>query len=299
MKLPKVMQNNKDKDKEKVNIIKSVSIFKSATPDIFEEIADSLEEISIDKDEVVFHKGDLLNAMYLIAEGSVVAHDGEYEFARFSENEYFGEYSLIDSSVRSATVTALEETRLFRLDKSVFDDIITKNVDIAKAVLKSLIKRLRNNNILEEHLTQTSYELREEKAEIENKKKQLEVLNATKDKFFNIIAHDLKNPFNTVIGLSELLLYRYNSYDDDKIKEFIGQIHQFSLNAYNLLDNLLQWARSQTNRIQVKPEIVNMKDLVEENYNLLINKAKEKNITLKYNLNDSPYVFVDKNMVNT
>jgi len=297
MKLPKVMQSSKNK--EKINIIKSVNIFKSATPDILEEIADSLEEITIDKDEVVFHKGDLLNAMYLIAEGSVKAHDGEYEFARFSKNEYFGEYSLIDSSVRSASVTALEETRLFRLDKAVFDEIITKNVNIAKAILKSLIKRLRSNNVLEEHLTQTSHELREEKIEIEEKRKQLEELNATKDKFFSIIAHDLKNPFNTVIGLSELLLYRYESYDEEKIKEFIGQIHQFSSNAYNLLDNLLQWARSQTGRIKVNPEIVNIKELVDENFNLLKNKAYEKDIKLKSEVDENIYSFADKNMINT
>jgi two-component system sensor histidine kinase/response regulator len=58
-------------------------------------------------------------------------------------------------------------------------------------------------------------------------------LNATKDKFFTIIAHDLKNPFNTVIGLSELLIERYESYDSKKIKEFINQIYIFSTNAYN------------------------------------------------------------------
>src|SRR6056297_201226 len=297
MKLPKVMQSSKNK--EKINIIKSVNIFKSATPDILEEIADSLEEITIDKDEVVFHKGDLLNAMYLIAEGSVKAHDGEYEFARFSKNEYFGEYSLIDSSVRSASVTALEETRLFRLDKAVFDEIITKNVNIAKAILKSLIKRLRSNNVFEEHLTQTSHELREEKIEIEEKRKQLEELNATKDKFFSIIAHDLKNPFNTVIGLSELLLYRYDNYDEEKIKEFIGQINKFSSNAYNLLDNLLQWARSQTGRIKVNKSQINLYKLVDENFYLLPDKADEKSIQLINEVDGSLICWADKNMINT
>src|SRR6056297_225946 len=297
MKLPKVMQSSKNK--EKINTINSVNIFKSATPDILEEIADSLEEITIDKDEVVFHKGDLLNAMYLIAEGSVKAHDGEYEFARFSKNEYFGEYSLIDSSVRSASVTALEETRLFRLDKAVFDEIITKNVNIAKAILKSLIKRLRSNNVFEEHLTQTSHELREEKIEIEEKRKQLEELNATKDKFFSIIAHDLKNPFNTVIGLSELLLYRYDNYDEEKIKEFIGQINKFSSNAYNLLDNLLQWARSQTGRIKVSPSDIDIEKLTQENISLLEDKAQQKNISLDSQVEPETFVYADSNMINT
>ncbi|MGM0497418.1 MAG: ATP-binding protein, partial [Bacteroidota bacterium] len=190
-------------------------------------------------------------------------------------------------------------TRLLRLDKTVFDHIISKNVDIARAILKTLIKRLRSTNIIEEQLTQRSYELKQEKEEIERKRKELEELNATKDKFFSIIAHDLKNPFNTVIGLSELLLYRYDSYDEEKIKEFIGQINKFSSNAYNLLDNLLQWARSQTGRIKVNKSQINICKLVDENFFLLQDKADEKNIQLLNEVDGSLICWADKNMINT
>jgi signal transduction histidine kinase len=285
--------------RERMQILKSVNIFQDSTEDILAELARSMEEVNIGQGEVVFHKGDLLHAMYIIVEGRVKVHDEEHEFTQFQSRQYFGEYSLIDSSVRSASVTTMEDTRLLRLDKTVFDNIISKNVDIARAILKALIKRLRSNNILEEQLTQKSYELKQEKEEIEKKRKELEELNATKDKFFSIIAHDLKNPFNTVIGLSELLLYRYDSYDEDKIKEFIGQINKFSSNAYNLLDNLLQWARSQTNRIKVNKSQVNICKLAKENTFLLQDKADEKNIQLINEVDGSLICWVDKNMINT
>jgi signal transduction histidine kinase len=284
---------------ERMQILKSVNIFQDSTEEILAELARSMEEVNIGQGEVVFHKGDLLHAMYIIVEGRVKVHDAEHEFTQFKSRQYFGEYSLIDSSVRSASVTTLEDTRLLRLDKRVFDNIISKNVDIARAILKALIKRLRSNNILEEQLTQKSYELKQEKEEIEKKRKELEELNATKDKFFSIIAHDLKNPFNTVIGLSELLLYRYDSYDEEKIKEFIGQINKFSSNAYNLLDNLLQWARSQTGRIKINKSQVNICKLADENVFLLQDKANEKNIQLLNEVDGSLICWVDKNMINT
>jgi len=284
---------------ERIQVLKAVNIFRDSTDEILDELARSMEDVHIGKGEVVFHKGDLLHAMYIIMEGSVKVHDEEHEFTQFGVNQYFGEYSLIDSSVRSASVTTLEDTRLLRLDKTVFDHIVSKNVEIARAILRTLIKRLRSTNIIEEQLTQKSYELKQEKEEIEKKRKELEELNATKDKFFSIIAHDLKNPFNTVIGLSELLLYRYDSYDEDKIKEFIGQINKFSSNAYNLLDNLLQWARSQTGRIKVNKSQINLYKLVDENFYLLQDKADEKSIQLVNDVDGYLICWADKNMINT
>ncbi|MFO8236160.1 MAG: ATP-binding protein [Bacteroidales bacterium] len=283
----------------RIEILKSVPIFSDTPDDIISEVAISLEEIELEKNEVVFYKGDLLHAMYIIAEGSVQVHDGDYEFARFYSNDSFGEYALIDSSVRSASVTTLEKTWLLRLDKNIFEKILDKNTHIARAILHTLIQRLRNSNILEEKLTQRSYELKLEKENIEKQRRKLEELNATKDKFFSIIAHDLINPFNSVIGLSELLLYRYESYDEKKIKEFIEQIYKFSSNAYNLLDNLLQWARSQTGRLKHNPVEIAMQQIINENMSFLQEAAKKKNIELISEVDYEIKCFADPNMVNT
>jgi signal transduction histidine kinase len=237
--------------------------------------------------------------MYIIESGRVKVHDKEHVFTTLGTNDFFGEYSLIDSSARSATVTAIEKTHLLRLDQKVFNTIIDSDIEIAKGVLKALIKRLRNSNIMEENLTKRSIQIEKQKNDIEKNKKELEDLNATKDKFFTIIAHDLKNPFNTVIGLSELLMERYDTYDETKIKHFIEHIYKFSKNAYNLLENLLQWAKSQTGRMDIKIEKTDIFELVNDNLNLLKGRADSKNIKLTSNVDIGLYASIDKNMIRT
>ncbi len=287
------------KIEKRVDILRDVVIFSESDEKILKLLADLLTDVFVEKDDTVFHKGDQLNAMYIIVEGKVKVHDGEHVFTQFGEKDFFGEYSLIDSSVRSATVTAIETTHLLRLNQEDFHKIIENNIEVSKSVLKALIKRLRNNNILEERLTQNSLKIERQRDELNKQKKELEELNATKDKFFTIIAHDLKNPFNTVIGLSELLIKRYDTYDSNKIKEFIRQINKFSNNAYNLLEDLLKWAKSQTGRMEVKPEKVEVFELAIENMNLFQEKAEKKGVKINANVKMGLFAYIDKNMICT
>ena len=290
---------NKSYTKNRVDILRKVTIFSESGEKILKQLANSLEDVFIEKDEAVFHKGDQLNAMYIIKEGSVIVHDRDHVFTQFGTNDFFGEYSLIDSSVRSATVTANQTTQLLRLNQKDFLKIIEDDVDVTKAILKALIKRLRNNNILEERLTQNSIEIERQRDALNKQKKELEELNATKDKFFTIIAHDLKNPFNTVIGLSELLMERYDSYDQTKIKTFINQINKFTLNAYDLLEDLLQWAKSQTGRMEVKEEKIDLYDIIAENIKLFKERAKKKDINITSDVKINTFARIDKNMIST
>jgi signal transduction histidine kinase len=285
---------------QKKKILGSVSLFRDCSRSMMNEIAASLEEIHVGSDQVVFNKGDRLQALYIIEKGRVKAHDGDYLFAEFGASQFFGEYSLIDSSIRSASVTTLEPTVLLKLDKSKFDELIGRYPHLAKGIMISLISRLRSKNILEEELAKESQELSKEKEIVEQRKGELEELNANKDKFFSIIAHDLKNPFNTIIGLSELLLYKLDQYPREKIREFITQIYNYSTHTYTLLDNLLQWARSQTHQMEVQPDFIDLKTLVNDNVNLLTNKAEEKNIDLQIDLDDqASQAYADENMIST
>jgi two-component system sensor histidine kinase/response regulator len=146
-------------------------------------------------------------------------------------------------------------------------------------------------------------ELRELNANLEKKVElrtlELKDLNATKDKFFSIIAHDLKNPFNTLMGFTELMLDNLQDYSYDKLKEFIGILHDTSKQSYNLLENLLEWSRSQTGRMQMDATSLDIHDMIVENINLLANLAGKKKIILHNDSQPGSHVMADSNMMHT
>lgn len=127
--------------------------------------------------------------------------------------------------------------------------------------------------------------------------KNLREANATKDKFFSIIAHDLKNPFNALIGLSELLIKNFDNFDDVKKKKFIQNIYESSDNMYKLLENLLNWSRMQTGRIEWCPENINLNKIADENLLLLKTAAETKHIVIISDLDATTTVYADADMV--
>lgn len=136
-------------------------------------------------------------------------------------------------------------------------------------------------------------------AKVEERTIKLKELNATKDKFFSIIAHDLKNPFNTLMGFSELLLENMDMYNLEQIREYIAIIFETSRTSYSLLENLLDWSRSQTGRIKMEPKEIDISSLVALNIRLLESPARKKSILLQSNIEEKTFAFADKNMIET
>jgi PAS domain S-box-containing protein len=127
----------------------------------------------------------------------------------------------------------------------------------------------------------------------------LRELNATKDKFFSIIAHDLKSPFTSIIGLSELLAEQVGKKDYEGIDEYASMIQSSSWRAMDLLTNLMEWSRSQTGRIEFSPAKIYLSDLLSDVTELLNGSAQQKSITISNDLHDGLALFADKHMINT
>lgn len=128
---------------------------------------------------------------------------------------------------------------------------------------------------------------------------ELKNLNATKDKFFSIIAHDLKNPFITILGFSELLLSDYEELSDEEKLYYIEEMKKSADTSHNLLQNLLQWSRSQTGRIVFQPKILSIDEIILENIELLKPTAEQKEIKIEYSNLCQVNVFADEDMVST
>lgn len=140
----------------------------------------------------------------------------------------------------------------------------------------------------------------ERKKMIENLKQreiQLRKLNASKDKFFSILAHDLKNPFHAILSSSELLDSAYSELEEDERKELVSYIHQSSESIYSLLENLLTWSRSQQGNIVYRPVSLNLKKVVDESIYALRDMAARKAINLYTTMGEDMKVFADLDML--
>jgi PAS domain S-box-containing protein len=128
---------------------------------------------------------------------------------------------------------------------------------------------------------------------------QLRELNATKDKFFNILAHDLKNPFTTLLGSTELLHNNIDNLNTESIRRLAQLLNESAKNGYAILLNLLDWSRSQTGLIKVNPEKINLRQLIDENISDLNLYSISKKIKMNSEIKTDMYIFADKNMIIT
>lgn len=135
--------------------------------------------------------------------------------------------------------------------------------------------------------------------EIKSKNQELQKLIAEKDKFFSIIAHDLKSPFNSIIGFSEVLIEQVEKEDLESIKEYADIIRNSSKRAMNLLSNLMQWSQSQTGRMDFTPGYFEMEDIINEIVLLFTDIAAQKSITITKKLPSRMLVYADKAMIST
>jgi signal transduction histidine kinase len=179
----------------------------------------------------------------------------------------------------------------------------TKEIEEKNKILLNQTFELNETNALleerQQYIEEQSEELKRKADELFEKNRTLITLNATKDKFFTIIAHDLKNPFNAILGFSELLSIHYNKYDDAKRMTLISAIFDSSTKVFKLLENLLQWARSQTDNIEFKPEGFYLNEIIDTNIVLVDDLVKEKNLVIIRECNENIKIYADRNMIST
>ena len=146
----------------------------------------------------------------------------------------------------------------------------------------------------------TMIDITERKTQMEQLEKytdELKNLNSSKDKFFSIIAHDLRSPFNGLLGFSTVMLEELQDLTSDEIKEYAGYIHTSAKTVYNLVDNLLQWSRIQTGRIEYQPIKIDLYEEVFKTLELFNSNAITKRIKLINEIHMNSFVHADQNML--
>lgn len=165
-------------------------------------------------------------------------------------------------------------------------------------VLIISIIKLREKNLIKEKRVLDN-KIKERTKEIALQKEKLNELNITKDKFFSILAHDLKNPFSSLYSMSEIVCSKYKELEEGEKVLALKKIHKSAKLIYNLLENLLTWSNSQRGRIEYNPSEFNLSKLIDQNINLHRQHADKKGVEVINKNNNYFIAFGDRQMINT
>ncbi|GAB4148307.1 MAG: PAS domain S-box protein [Ignavibacteriales bacterium] len=275
---------------------KSLKETESRFKDLFENIKDTVYESTPDGKLLDINQAGLDLFGYTSKEELMSSEISQTLYVDPAEREIFKSILEKEGSVNNYEITLRkksgEEITVLETSTAVKD--ANGKVIAYRGIIRDITDEKNNKLLLSsylEELAQTNEQVRISEAELKR-------INAEKDKFFSIIAHDLKNPFNSLLGLSEILIEDIETLTKEEIVDFSSSIHSASRAIMQLLNNLLDWARIQTGRIKHEPENINMQELFDENIELLSQTAKNKKINLSSEINTSSVIFADRYMIN-
>jgi len=212
--------------------------------------------------------------------------DGIVNFMNFSiapilDNENLSGYILVGRDI--------SERRQLENELRNSNEVLQQNVQVQTAELAEMNRRM--------HL-----DIEERKFTEERLRKLTSELKSTifsRDKMFSIVAHDLRSPFVTLLGFSELLVQEIGTLEKDDVKQFSQNIFTSANRVYNLLENLLQWSRIQTGKIIFEPTELNLKTVVSENTMFFKYNADIKGVKIESKIDENIKVYADRIMLDT
>lgn len=166
-----------------------------------------------------------------------------------------------------------------------------------KKMLKEMMKLTRIGDVNYKKLMEANDRIREQKTKLEQLNNELRAANAVKDKFYSIIAHDLKDPFQVLLISAEVLHNDYPDMEREERNKYISGIYRTTGNLAALLENLLQWSRTQYGEIECNPRQIDLDILAREQIAFFIAKAEKKKITLIAEIPEHLPVYADENML--
>ncbi|MBX3042388.1 MAG: HAMP domain-containing histidine kinase [Candidatus Kapabacteria bacterium] len=154
-------------------------------------------------------------------------------------------------------------------------------------------------NIMTEKIAKANDTIVNQQNKLNEQYSELKEINATRDKFFSIIAHDLKNPISAFMGVSAFLVKTFQDLSREEIKEFLDGVNNTAKRLFELLENLLLWSRTQRGLIQYHPMNLELTQILQHNLELLNAAAVSKSINLSGEIESDIDVYADPNMLNT
>lgn len=230
------------------------------------------------------------------------ANDRFYEILHLNRHSYEQKPSVLHDLIFEEDKAEFARMNVeSNLHKSTFawEGRLLINNKVKWVQFRSVPRVMENNDIIWTGTLDDITKRKQIEEELKIKNVELQKLNADKDFFMSMLAHDLKSPFNSILGLLELLIMNLNYYDIDKIRQFILLINDSSVGAYHLLEDILLWAHSQSGKLPFEPGEIDLKHCCKGVIESLKPNADFKNITIRGIETEGINIYADINMLNT
>lgn len=281
----------------RVKLLKQVSVFSMLKQNGLRALAALLEERKTRAQESLFRKGDPGESMYILAEGEVRVHDGNHVIARLQAGDVFGEYALLDTENRSASVTTEKASRVLMLKREALMSFLSEFPEILLSMLQLQIRRMRDMNVLEEKLSKSYLKITKQKQEIEaqheaikDQKAQLELqnkglseLNAQKKQLLSVIIHGLKNPMTSVQTMAELLDECKQIGDEER--EYLEILNKSLARMNQVINDLIQSNQDEVTQLRRRIP-VNIADALSKAFELHTPDMIQKNLNFHLKNNE-------------
>lgn len=253
------------------------------------QIRKSYEYLALSYKELKKFEEALMNRERFVAISELIQNERNEQQLLETQNRY-----AIDQ--RESKINQLQLIRQQR-EKELADEKRFRNILIAAVILAAIVVVLVYR--LYQQKQRSNRQLQAANAIVQEQNVKLQDLNATKDKFFSIISHDLKGPLNSLTSFSGLLINHTDSLSKDEIRMLAQDLDKSVKNLFALLENLLEWSRSQTGNIEFKPEVFNITEVLNENQSLLQAQARQKQITVTQRFAQAMSVRAHRNSIQT
>ncbi len=272
-----------------------------------EELKKKNEEVSRQSDQMTIMNKELKKLSVAASETDnaiiITNKDGEIEWVNRGFERLYG-YSLgemqqrfgnnLKKAGRSKNIESLIQ-KVVKTRQSVNYESTVEAHDGSKITVQTTLSPIMDANNELIYLVAIDTDIRK----LKNVQRELKKSNSAKNKLFSIIAHDLRSPFNSLLGLTELMLVRYDELSSKELLQFIKDLNEVTQKTYYLLLNLLEWSRTQRDKIEIIPKKLNLAELVSETLGLFTTSFENKNLVLEKDISEDLHIFADYQSFNT
>lgn len=251
----------------------------------------------------LYNEQEILNTSFLnlIQENYKVVFELEFKKLIIGSSDFLDKNLLELYGIRKDNVSFHLEIKLSEVNDNNEKLYLCIGRDVTTRVHyeEELTKSIEELHISKEFIEQNANEFLYYNLKLIESEKRLEEINSNKDRFFSIIAHDLKGPFQSLLGYTELLKDSASDLTIEEITEFSSTLHSSTENLFKLLENLLNWSTLQRGKMEYIPSFTDIKELAKSNFELVYPRANMKKVVLINKIKDETIAFCDPNMINT